>query len=60
VLGWLIAGPMFDYSDGWQLAINSTTTIVTFLVVFLIQNTQNRDSKEIHLKVLDVEDMPDE
>jgi low affinity Fe/Cu permease len=42
---------MFDYSDSWQLVINTGTTIVTFLMVFLIQNTQNRDAKAIHLKL---------
>ena len=51
IVGWALAGPVFNYSDTWQLAINTTTTIVTFLVVFLIQSTQNRDSKEIHLKL---------
>jgi len=48
---WLGTGPMFHYSDTWQLVINTTTTIVTFLMVFLIQNTQNRDSHAIHLKL---------
>lgn len=48
---WSITGPFFHYSDTWQLIINTGTTIVTFLMVFLIQNTQNRDSKEIHLKL---------
>ena len=51
VLGWLISGPIFHYSDTWQLVINTATTIVTFLMVFLIQNTQNRDTKAIHLKL---------
>jgi len=51
VLAWLVTGPMFDYSDSWQLVINTGTTIVTFLMVFLIQATQNRDSREIHLKL---------
>lgn len=51
VLIWGLTGPMFDYSDTWQLVINTGTTIVTFLMVFLIQNTQNRDSKAIHLKL---------
>jgi len=51
IIIWLISGPMFNYSDTWQLAINTTTTIITFLMVFLIQNTQNRDSKAIHLKL---------
>jgi low affinity Fe/Cu permease len=48
---WVISGPMFHYSDTWQLVINTGTTIVTFLMVFLIQNTQNRDSRAIHLKL---------
>ncbi|MES2630799.1 MAG: low affinity iron permease family protein [Patescibacteria group bacterium] len=51
VIGWLITGPFFDYSDTWQLVINTTTTIVTFLMVFAIQNTQNRDSKAMQLKL---------
>jgi low affinity Fe/Cu permease len=51
VIGWLITGPYFRYSDSWQLVINTGTTIVTFLMVFLIQNTQNRDTREIHLKL---------
>ena len=48
---WAISGPVFHFSDTWQLIINTGTTIVTFLMVFLIQNTQNRDSKAIHLKL---------
>jgi low affinity Fe/Cu permease len=48
---WLITGPYFHYSDTWQLIINTGTTVVTFLVVFLIQNTQNRDTRAIHLKL---------
>ena len=48
---WAILGPRFGYSDTWQLVINTGTTIVTFLMVFLIQNTQNRDAKAIHLKL---------
>jgi low affinity Fe/Cu permease len=51
VLVWAIAGPLFGYSDAWQLVINTGTTIVTFLMVFLIQNTQNRDARAIHLKL---------
>jgi low affinity Fe/Cu permease len=51
IVGWLLSGPVFGYSDTWQLIINTTTTIVTFLMVFLIQNTQNRDSLAIHLKL---------
>ena len=74
VLVWLVTGPVFHYSDTWQLVINTSTTIVTFLVVFMIQNTQNRDAKAIHLKLdellravsaartgmVDLEDLPDE
>src|SRR6266487_3468458 len=48
---WSTTGPMFGYSDTWQLVINTGTTIITFLMVFLIQNTQNRDAKVIHLKL---------
>ena len=48
---WGISGPYFHYSDAWQLAINTGTTIVTFLMVFLIQNTQNRDSRATQLKL---------
>jgi len=51
ILIWAITGPMFHYSDTWQLIINTGTTIVTFLMVFLIQNTQNRDAKAINLKL---------
>jgi low affinity Fe/Cu permease len=51
VLTWVITGPHFAYSDTWQLVINTGTTIVTFLMVFLIQNTQNRDTKAVHLKL---------
>ncbi len=51
ILAWLITGPVFAYSDAWQLVINTGTTIITFLMVFLIQNTQNRDAKAIHLKL---------
>ena len=51
VVGWALMGPMFHYSDTWQLVINTGTTIVTFLMVFLIQNTQNRDAKAIQLKL---------
>jgi len=51
VLVWAITGPMFNYSDTWQLVINTGTTIVTFLMVFLIQNTQNRDTLAIQLKL---------
>ena len=51
VVVWAATGPYFQYSDTWQLIINTGTTILTFLMVFLIQNTQNRDSKAIHLKL---------
>lgn len=51
VLAWAIFGPMFHYSNTWQLIINTGTTIVTFLMVFLIQSTQNRDAQAIHLKL---------
>ena len=74
IVGWGVSGPLFGFSDTWQLVINTTTTIITFLMVFLIQNTQNRDTKAIHLKLdelirtsndarntlLDVEDMSEE
>jgi low affinity Fe/Cu permease len=48
---WLITGPVFRFSNAWQLVINTATTVVTFLMVFLIQTTQNRDAKAIHLKL---------
>jgi low affinity Fe/Cu permease len=51
IIVWAVTGPYFHYSDTWQLIINTGTTIVTFLMVFLIQNTQNRDAKAIHLKL---------
>jgi low affinity Fe/Cu permease len=71
---WLITGPTFHFSDTWQLIINTATTIITFLMVFLIQNTQNRDTKAVHLKLdetiralkgarnqlVDLEDLSDE
>lgn len=74
VAAWGITGPLFDYSNTWQLIINTGTTIVTFLMVFLIQSTQNRDAKAIHFKLdelihavhgaheelIDVEDLTDE
>jgi len=51
IIAWAVTGPVFHYSDTWQLVINTGTTIITFLMVFLIQNTQNRDAKAIHLKL---------
>lgn len=51
VLAWAVTGPFFGYSDTWQLIINTSTTIITFLMVFLIQNTQNRDSAAIQAKL---------
>jgi low affinity Fe/Cu permease len=51
VLAWLASGPVFKFSDTWQLVINTGTTIVTFLMVFLIQSTQNRDTVAIHIKL---------
>jgi low affinity Fe/Cu permease len=73
VVVWAATGPLFDFSNTWQLVINTGTTIVTFLMVFLIQNTQNRDGKAVQLKLdelirssgarnsfIDLEDMTDE
>jgi low affinity Fe/Cu permease len=74
IVAWALTGPMFHYSDTWQLVINTGTTIVTFLMVFLIQNTQNRDSQALHVKLdeliraqkgarnalLDLDDLSDE
>lgn len=51
VVLWMLTGPIFNYSDSWQLVINTGTTIVTFLMVFLIQNTQNRDSEAMQIKL---------
>jgi low affinity Fe/Cu permease len=51
IVVWLLTGPIFEYSDTWQLVINTGTTIITFLMVFLIQRSQNKDSKAIHLKL---------
>jgi low affinity Fe/Cu permease len=51
IVAWAVVGPTFHYSNTWQLVINTATTIVTFLMVFLIQNTQNRDARAIHLKL---------
>lgn len=74
ILGWGVTGPFFHYSNTWQLVINTGTTIITFLAVFLIQNTQNRDARAVHLKLdellrsgekarnylIDLQDMSDE
>ena len=54
VVAWAITGPLFGFSDTWQLVINTGTTIVTFLMVFLIQNTQNRDSLAVQVKLADL------
>src|SRR4051812_5825070 len=51
IVAWLASGPLFGFSDSWQLVINTGTTIVTFLMVFLVQTTQNRDSRAIQLKL---------
>jgi low affinity Fe/Cu permease len=51
IVVWLLSGPVFDYSDTWQLIINTSTTIITFLMVFLIQNSQNRDNAAIQVKL---------
>lgn len=51
IIVWAATGPIFHYSDTWQLVINTGTTIITFLMVFLIQNTQNRDARVVHLKL---------
>jgi low affinity Fe/Cu permease len=51
IFAWIVTGPAFHFSDTWQLVINTATTIITFLMVFLIQNTQNRDAKAVHLKL---------
>ena len=51
IIGWLISGPLFGFSDTWQLVINTSTTIITFLMVFLIQRAQNKDSRAVHLKL---------
>ena len=74
IIVWAVTGPLFHFSDTWQLVINTGTTIITFLMVFLIQNTQNRDARAIHLKLdelihaaskarpmlIDAEDLTDE
>ena len=54
IVVWLLTGPTFHFSDTWQLIINTATTVITFLMVFLIQNTQNRDAKAMHLKLDEV------
>jgi len=51
IVGWAVTGPMFGFSNTWQLIINTSTTIITFLMVFLIQNSQNRDSQAVQLKL---------
>jgi len=51
IIVWFVTGPYFEYSDRWQLMINTLTTVVTFIMVFIIQNTQNRDSRAMHLKL---------
>lgn len=51
ILLWLVSGPLFGYSDTWQLLVNTITTVFTYLAVFIIQNTQNRDAKAMHLKL---------
>lgn len=74
IILWAVSGPVFDYSDTWQLVINTSTTIITFLMVFIIQQSQNRDTAAIHLKLneliaseakasnrlIDVEDLSEE
>jgi low affinity Fe/Cu permease len=54
VIVWGVLGPYYHYSDTWQLVINTATTVITFLIVFLIQNTQNRDARALHLKLDEV------
>lgn len=51
ILIWALLGPVFHYSDTWQLVVNTATTIITFLMIFLVQNTQNRDARAVHLKL---------
>jgi low affinity Fe/Cu permease len=74
ILVWLAFGPVFHFSDTWQLLVNTVTTVITYLAVFLIQNTQNRDARAVHLKLdelissiegarnrlVDLEDLTDE
>src|SRR5205085_4529201 len=54
IVGWAVSGPFYHYSDTWQLVINTGTTIVTFVMVFLIQHTQNRDAKAVNLKLNEI------
>jgi len=54
IFAWIVTGPLFDYSDTWQLVINTGTTIITFLMVFLIQRSQNKDALAIHLKLNEI------
>ena len=54
IVAWLVTGPLFHYSDTWQLVINTGTTIVTFLMVFLLQRAQNKDSRAIHIKLNEI------
>ncbi len=51
IIAWAVTGPLFNYSDTWQLVINTSTTVITFLMVFLIQNTQNRDTEALQIKL---------
>lgn len=51
IIVWLVAGPVFHYSDTWQLLVNTVTTVLTYLAVFILQNTQNRDSRAMHFKL---------
>ena len=51
IVAWALTGPLFGYSDTWQLVVNTGTTVITFLMVFLIQNTQNRDAEAMHIKL---------
>lgn len=64
IAGWAASGPIFQFSNTWQLVINTGTTIITFLMVFLIQHTQNHDSRAIHLKldgiIAAIEDVPNQ
>jgi low affinity Fe/Cu permease len=54
VIAWAITGPIFQYSDTWQLIINTTTTVITFLIVFLLQRSQNKDAQAIHIKLNEI------